>query len=183
MALFRSRSRRSDPRRDAFGASTLGQDGEDPVVRQYRFLLRTAPLDALEAAHTEALRTLPVDQRALLLRTAQEQLVSGLRLVPEDAERLAHLLTLGERRQPGALLRACDPALLRVLAQAVIDTEAVFGLFSGYAGWDGHEPEPQVGPGDMAGFDESWHQKLTGPSSPRRSPDPMKDVWGAGSGM
>jgi hypothetical protein len=28
---------------------------EDPVVREYRYLLRTAAADALEAAHTEAL--------------------------------------------------------------------------------------------------------------------------------
>ena len=78
---------------------------------------------------------------------------------------LAHLLTLGERRVPGAVLRACDPTVLVHLARAVIDTEAAFGLFGGYAGWDGAEPEPVPLVDHRAGFDEPWHQQLG--ASPR----------------
>jgi hypothetical protein len=50
-----------------------------------------------------------------------------------------------------------------VLAEAVIDTEAASGLFSGYAVWDGAEPEAPLLRGDMAGWDEAWHQRLGSP--------------------
>jgi hypothetical protein len=42
---------------------------EDQVVRQYRYLLRTAPPDALEAAHVEALSAIGPDHRETVLRT------------------------------------------------------------------------------------------------------------------
>jgi hypothetical protein len=141
----------------------LGTLDEDPVVRQYRFLLRHAPADALEAAHDEALRALPPLLRAGLLRSVQERLVAGLRLGPGDVGALAHLMTLGERRTPGCVLAGIAPGPLRVLAEAVIDTEAAFGLFSGYAVWDGAEPEAPLLRGDMAGWDEAWHQRLGSP--------------------
>jgi hypothetical protein len=140
MALFRRHRRSAKPAPDAASAPPFGTDAEDVVVRQYRFLLRTAPLDALEAAHAEALPMLDRPQRSVMLRTAQDQLLTGLRLEPDDVVPLAHLLTFGERRAPGTVLRSCDPAVLQALARAVIDTEAVFGLFGGYAAWDGREP-------------------------------------------
>ena len=150
-------------------------------MRQYRFLLRTAPLDALEAAHAEALPTLDRHQRAVLLHTAQDELVAGWRLDPDESARLAHLLTLGERRVPGAVLRACDPAVLQALAQAVIETEAVFGLFGGYAAWDGSEPLPPTAQGHMAGFDEAWHERLGGPQFHQGLAGPStSDGWGLG---
>jgi hypothetical protein len=117
--------------------------GEDPVVRQYRYLLRTAPPDALEAAHGEALRHLATTDRVVLLATAQDALVAGLRLTVDDHDRLAHLMTVGELRTPGVLLAAYPAGPLRALAGAVIHSEATFGLFGGYAGWDGADPEPE----------------------------------------
>ena len=88
----------------------FGTDAEDPVVRQYRFLLRTAPSDALEAAHAEALPTLEPHTRAAVLAAVQERLVAGLRLGPDDITRLAHLVTLGERRAPGYVVGGLDSA-------------------------------------------------------------------------
>jgi hypothetical protein len=138
----------------------FGTDAEDPVVRQYRFLLRTAPADALEAAHVEALPALDPDTRAAVLAAVQERLVAGLRLGPDDITRLAHLVTLGERRAPGYVVGGLDSAALLRLSEAVIASEASFGLFTGYAAWDGTEPEVREPRGDMAGFDETWHQHL-----------------------
>jgi hypothetical protein len=122
---------------------TSSQEGpvEDPLVRQYRFLLRTAPLDALEAAHVEALSPLPADVRGAVLVAVQEGLVAGGRLRPDDVAAVARLLSRGERRSPGGFLRAVDPSTLGTVAQAVVASEAVFGLFAGYAAWDGAEPE------------------------------------------
>src|SRR6476661_2628515 len=97
---------------------------EDPVVRQYRYLLRTAPVDALEAAHVEALAGAPDGVREAVLDAVREAFVAG------------------ERRNPGAFLAACDPGTLGVLAKDVVGSEAAFGLFTGYATWDGAEPGP-----------------------------------------
>jgi hypothetical protein len=115
---------------------------EDPLVRQYRYLLRTAPADALEHVHLEALAELSADDRAAVLRTVQVQLVAGLRLEADDIPALSRLVVLGERRSPGALLRHCPSATLRRLADAALVSEAAFGLLTGYAAWDGLDPEP-----------------------------------------
>lgn len=115
---------------------------EDPVERQYRYLLRTAPADALEAAHVEALAALPDEVRAAVLTTVQEALVAGQRLRPTDTGPLARLVTVGERRAPGAFLSACPPAARHTLADAVVASEAAFGLLGGYAAWDGADPVP-----------------------------------------
>lgn len=115
---------------------------EDQIVRQYRFLLRTGPLDALQAAHHEALDDLGQDVKGRVLTAVQDGLVAGQRLGPGDTAAIARLISIGERRNPRGFLDACDPSVLRVLAQAVIHAEAAFGLFAGYAAWDGVDPAP-----------------------------------------
>jgi hypothetical protein len=115
---------------------------EDQTVRQYRYLLRTAPADALQAAHHDALDSLGDDTRSLVLTGVQEGLVAGQRLGPGDTAAIARLVSIGERRNPRGFLDACEPAALRRLADAVIHSEAAFGLFSGYAAWDGTDPAP-----------------------------------------
>ena len=137
-------------RRNSYPPSDVAGPEEDQVVRQYRYLLRTAPPDALEAAHTEALARLPRPQRAALLATVQNALVAGQRLTADDCEPLAHLMTLGERRSPGVLLGEYPTHLRRDLAEGVIHSEAVFGLFGGYASWDGSEPQSKDDPEQAA---------------------------------
>jgi hypothetical protein len=126
---------------------------EDPVVRQYRFLLREAPPDAVEAAHRQALRRLGLEERREVLAAVQGGLVAGQRLTPDDTDPLAHLIVLGERRSPNAFLAACRPAALSALARAVIHSEECFGLFGPYAAWDGLDPQPEEeGEWAKAGF-------------------------------
>lgn len=115
---------------------------EDPVVRQYRYLLRSAPADALEAAHAEALAGPASGVRAAVLAAVQEAFVAGGRLSPDRTGAVARLLVRGERRSPGAFLQTCEPDVLDALAAAVVGSEAAFGLFAGYAAWDGAEPAP-----------------------------------------
>jgi hypothetical protein len=123
------------------------------VVRQYRFLLRQASPDAVEVAHTEALPGLRDEERHAVLSAVQVGLVAGQRLQPGDTSQIAHLIVLGERRSPNAFLSACEPTTLLVLSQAVIHSEACFGLFDQYAAWDGVDPEPEDDPvGAEAGF-------------------------------
>ena len=115
---------------------------EDPVVREYRYLLRTAPADALEAAHAEALAGPASGVRAAVLDAVREAFVAGQRVSPDRTTVTARLVVAGERRSPGAFLAACDPGALVVLARGVVGSEAAFGLFTGYAAWDGAEPGP-----------------------------------------
>ena len=115
---------------------------EDQTVRQYRYLLRTASPEALRAAHHEALDRLDEGQRAAVLAAVREGLVAGQRLTPDATGAIARLVSIGERRDPRAFLDACDPTVLHALADAVNNAEAAFGLFAGYAAWDGADPEP-----------------------------------------
>lgn len=156
---------------------------EDVVVRQYRYLLRTMPLDALEEAHVEALSQMARSRRSIVLRAVQHGLVAGLRLTPDDVRPIAHLITLGERRLPSEFLRACPLPVLLQLAEGVIVAEASFGRFGGYAAWDGVDP-PVEEPLDDSPYAEPWHVAVDvhvsyrgiagGPSSP--------DAFGPGGG-
>lgn len=115
---------------------------EDQVVRRYRYLLATAPVDALQTAHVEGLEGLDAGAREAALRAVQEAFVAGARLRPDDTAAVARLLVHGEQRAPGEFRRACDPEVLHALAAGVVRSEAAFGLFGGYADWDGADREP-----------------------------------------
>jgi hypothetical protein len=145
-------------------------DHEDPVVRQYRFLLREAPSDAVEGAHFEALELLSLELRRAILSTVQAGLVAGQRLAPSDTKQMAHLIVHGERRTPNAFLAACEPETLRTLAKAVVDSEAAAGSFGRYAGWDGADPESAEDTSG-AGFNRKVGQR-----------DPRDDVRVTGGG-
>jgi hypothetical protein len=119
-------------------------DVEDPVVRQYRFLLRTAPIDALVAAHAEALPRLDPMFRAALLRVAQEAGAAAPGLTLDETATLAQVLAAGERRSPGALLLGYDDASRQRLSQAAVTSNAAEDLFGGYDDWDGAEAEIAV---------------------------------------
>lgn len=156
-------------------AEQVGDVVEDQSVRQYRFLLRTMPLDALEEAHVEALSGMARSRRSIILRAIQHGLVAGLRLDPDAVRAMAHLLALGERRRPGDFLAACPRPVLVQLAESVIVAEASFGRFGGYAAWGGSEPEVDLGV-DESPYAEPWHVAVDvhvsyldmngGPSSP-----------------
>lgn len=155
---------------------------EDQTVRRYRYLLRTAPTDALEAAHVHALRRLTTAARTAVLAGVQDGFAAGNRVNPDDVAKVAHLLTAGERRNPGAFLFACQPSVLADLAAAVIHSQEAASLFAGYAAWDGADPEPE---------DESaaWAQAGFNPDSGRWSPERTQTkLWeggatGAGGGF
>jgi hypothetical protein len=133
---------------------------ESQAVRQYRFLLRTGPPEAVEAAHAEALLLLGRSRRTMVLEAVREGLGTGQHVTPEHVLHLAHLITAGERRWPGAFLTSCDPEVLHDLAVHLILAEASFGLLGGYAAWDGAEPDvPSAGP-DESAWGERWHDRL-----------------------
>ena len=137
---------------------------EDQVVRQYRYLLATAPADALRAAHVEALEGLDDRGREAVLRAVQDGLVAGGRLRPGDVSAIARLVVHGELRAPGSFRAPCEPATLHDLADGVVGSAAVFGLFGGYADWDGADREPADPGVDHGG-------------APGRDGDPAAEAW------
>lgn len=154
---------------------------EDPVIRQYRYLLRQAPSDAVEAAHADALVRLSDQERHAVLTAVQVGLVAGQRLSGADTAQLAHLIVLGERRIPNAFMTSCDSDALTRLAAGVVHSDACFGLFGGYAAWDGQDPEPE---------DQSaWADAGFDPDSGRWNPARRGHVdnsglgWNAGGGI
>lgn len=158
------------------GDGRVAQRGiEDPVVRQYRFLLREASPDAVEVAHVDALSRLTSDERHAVLSAVQRGLVAGQRLGPDDTGHLAHLIVTGERRSPNAFLTTCDPSVLGALSAAVIHSDACFGLFGRYGQWDGADPEPA---------DESlWRDAGFNPDSGRWNPQRTQSKsWEGGAG-
>lgn len=135
------------------------QSQEDQTVRQYRYLLRTAPLDALEHAHVDALNSLGPRTRQVVLETVQSELLTGTRLIPDDITALAHLVTAGERHRPGALIAALPTPTLHDLADSTIHSEAALGLLGGYAGWDGSDPQ-SANERDESEYAQRWHAAL-----------------------
>lgn len=113
---------------------------ERPDVRKYRYLLRTADLDALEVLHREALAGLDPLIRGHILRTAQERLLSGGDLTVDDVAGLARLVSVGERRTPGILISALNEAALERLAHFVVGRPTAAAPLAGYDAWDGAEP-------------------------------------------
>lgn len=155
---------------------------EDPLVRQYRFLLRTAPADALVALNTEGLRALSAGDRGAVLATVQEHMVAGGRLTEDKVPAIARLVSLGERRQPGALLHHLDTGPLRRLAQAALDAEAAFGHLNGYAAWDGRDPEPPTDEQLEKDFGTRWHDARLNPGATWGQAIGPSEGFGAGDG-
>ena len=81
------------------------RSADEQALERYRYLLRTAAPDQVEAAHAEAFAKLTPDQRRQVL----EQLAAvpgGERPRGDDARTLARAATRAEIRQPGTLERA-----------------------------------------------------------------------------
>jgi len=103
MALF---GRKPAPQPAAASSST-SQD--EQAVARYRYLLRTAPPEAIEQAHAEAFAQLTPEQRKLVLQQLADVTPAAERPVLErnsdDPQTLARAATRAEMRQPGVLER------------------------------------------------------------------------------
>ena len=88
-------------------AATVPSDDEQAIAR-YRYMLRTAPPEAIEQAHTEAFALLTPEQRRLVLDQLRAATPEGQRdstPVLSDPQALARYATRSEIRQPGTLER------------------------------------------------------------------------------
>ena len=82
---------------------------DEQAVDRYRYLLRTAPPETIEEAHTEAFSKLTPEQRGMVLRELDSTLSPAERAAgvssDDDPRSLARLATRAEVRQPGTLER------------------------------------------------------------------------------
>ncbi len=120
--------------------------GDAQALERYRYLLRTAPPDAIEQAHAEAFAQLTPEQRTQVLRDLSEELSPGERAAASgqnDPNSLARMATRAEIRQPGTLERVfggsgmggmMGGSLLSSVAGAFIGSAIAHQLFGGFDG-------------------------------------------------
>jgi hypothetical protein len=87
------------------GGSGAGRDPDDVAVDRYRYLLRTAPPDAVEEAHAEAFAQLTPEQRRQVLAEVGASVPAAERATSDDPQALARMATRAEMRNPGTLER------------------------------------------------------------------------------
>ena len=144
-----------------FGASPSSQQPGEPAkqppltdeeaLQRYRYLLRTAPPEAIEQVHAEAFAQLTPEQRAQVLKELSRELPpserAGISAQP-DPQSLARLATRAEMRQPGTMERAFGggglgmggvfgSSLLGSMAGSVIGSAIAHQLFGGFHGFGG----------------------------------------------
>ncbi|WP_277212067.1 hypothetical protein [Isoptericola croceus] len=80
-----------------------GRGADDVAIDRYRYLLRTAPPDAVEQAHVEAFSQLTPEQRRRVLAEVGASLPASERATSDDPQALARMATRAELRNPGTL--------------------------------------------------------------------------------
>ena len=98
-----------------YGQQQPGQGGGRPrsedeiAVERYRYLLRTAPPEAIEQVHAEAFGKLSPEQRRLVFDQLSADAPQGDAPRGDDPASLAQAATRSELRQPGTLERTLGP--------------------------------------------------------------------------
>jgi hypothetical protein len=161
------------------GQAAQPQPLDEQAIARYRYMLKTAPPETIEQAHTEAFAQLTPEQRRMLLQKLAESMPASERALAEQSganpQALARMATRAEIRQPGAMERMFGQAggasvggllvstLLGSIAGTVIGSMIAREFFAdhGGAGLDGAQgsiQEAGVADGDQAlddgdGFD------------------------------
>jgi hypothetical protein len=97
---------------------------DEQALQRYRYLVRTAPPEAIEQAHREAFEKLTPEQRQQLLRELNAAAPANERIADPsraDPQALARMATRAELRQPGAIERTLGgPGLGGMFATSLI---------------------------------------------------------------
>src|SRR5918999_4330626 len=106
--LGRSTGPESRPRQDASASSPAapGELTDEQALERYRYLVRTAPPDAIEQAHEEAFARLTPEQRRQALRDLSAAVPEHERTGGDDPRSLARMATRAETNRPGTVERA-----------------------------------------------------------------------------
>jgi hypothetical protein len=175
--LGRSTDPEAAPRQDTSASSRAvpGDLTDEQALERYRYLVRTAPPDAIEQAHEEAFARLTPEQRRMALRELSAAVPEHERIGGDDPRSLARMATRAETSRPGTVERAfgggggmlggMGGTLLGSFAAAFAGSLVAQSLFSEYGGEEagaeadgGAEGEPgdagaDTGGGDFGGGD------------------------------
>jgi len=120
---------------------------DERAVERYRYLLRTAPPETIEAVHREAFAKLTEEQRAVVYEELSKGAGTGERPLSSEPATLARAATRAEMRQPGTLERSLSnpayngPGFGSMIASSLIGTVAGYvigsALVSAFLPWDG----------------------------------------------
>ncbi len=92
-------------RQPEYGQEAGGRSADEVAVQRYRYLLRTAPPEAIEQAHAEAFAKLTPEQRRMVLTEVGSAVPPAERARTDDPRDLARMATRAEMRQPGTMER------------------------------------------------------------------------------
>lgn len=106
--LGRSAGPESRPRQHASASSpaAAGELTDEQALERYRYLVRTAPPEAIEQAHQEAFAKLTPEQRRTALRDLSAAVPEHERTGGDDPRSLARMATRAETNRPGTVERA-----------------------------------------------------------------------------
>lgn len=156
---------------------------EDEIaLERYRYLLRTAPPETIEAVHAQAFAKLTDQQRGMIFDELTQNAPAGEAPRANDPASLAAAATRSELRQPGTLERSFQgPSFASMVGSSLLGTVAGYvigsALVSAFLPTDSGQ-DSAADP--AAGADESDASADSG-SSPDGSADSGGD-FGAGGG-
>lgn len=120
---------------------------DERAIERYRYLLRTAPPETIEAVHREAFAKLTEEQRAVVYEELSKGAGTGERPLSSEPATLARAATRAEMRQPGTLENSFSnpayrgPGFGSMIASSLIGTVAGYvigsALVSAFLPWDG----------------------------------------------
>lgn len=110
---------------------TARRTDDEIAVERYRYLLRTAPPEAIEQVHAEAFAKLTDEQRAMIFDELSQNAPAGEQPRGRDAASLAQAATRSELRQPGTLERSFQgPSFGSMLGSSLLGTVAGYVIGS-----------------------------------------------------
>lgn len=119
-------------------AAPAARSEDELAVERYRYLLRTAPPEAIERVHEEAFGRLTPEQRRLVFQQLSENAPPGEQPRGEDPQALAQAATRSELLRPGTMERslagqgsaAAGPSFGSMVGGSLLGTVAGFVIGS-----------------------------------------------------
>jgi hypothetical protein len=131
------------------GPAPSAQSDDQRAVERYRYLLRTAPPEAIEQVHEEAFARLSPEQRRMLFDELTRNAPSGEQPRADDAHSLAQAATRSELRRPGTMERSmAGPSFGSMLGASLLGTVAGYVVGSALVGAFLPGPEADAASGD-----------------------------------
>jgi hypothetical protein len=133
--LFGMGQQEPEPVRRQYVPQPQGRSDDEIAVERYRYLLRTAPPEAIEQAHEEAFQRLTPEQRRLLFQQLSADAAPGDAPRGDDPHSLAQSATRSELRQPGTMERTmAGPSFGSMVGSSLLGTVAGYFIASAVVG-------------------------------------------------